>query len=62
MLNGVDLLMLGNIYTSHKLVKEDYKEEMNSLGLRLSEMQRTCKDENIPITIIFEGWSAAGKG
>ena len=54
--------MLGNIYTSRKLVKEDYKEEMNSLGLRLSEMQRTCKDENIPVTIIFEGWSAAGKG
>ena len=54
--------MLGNIYTSRKLVKEDYKEEMNSLGLRLSEMQRTCRDENIPVTIIFEGWSAAGKG
>ena len=54
--------MLGNIYTSRKLVKEDYKEEINSLGLRLSEMQRTCKDEGIPITIIFEGWSAAGKG
>jgi len=54
--------MLENIYTSRKLVKEDYKEEMNSLGLRLSEMQRTCKDEGIPVTIIFEGWSAAGKG
>jgi len=56
------ITMLGNIYTSRKLVKEDYKEEMNTLGLRLSEMQRTCKDEGIPVTIIFEGWSAAGKG
>ena len=54
--------MLKDIDTSRKLSKEDYKEEINSLGLRLSEMQRTCRDENIPITIIFEGWSAAGKG
>ena len=54
--------MLLDIDCTRKLGKEDYKEEINSLGLRLSEMQRTCKDENIPISIIFEGWSAAGKG
>jgi len=54
--------MLKNMDTSRKLSKEDYKDEINSLGLRLSEMQRECKDENIPVMIIFEGWSAAGKG
>ena len=54
--------MLNYVDTSRKLSKEDYKEEINSLGLRLSEMQRQCKDENIPVMIIFEGWSAAGKG
>ena len=54
--------MLNYVDTSRKLNKEDYKEEINSLGLRLSEMQRVCKDENIPVLIIFEGWSAAGKG
>jgi len=25
-------------------------------------MQRICRDENIPITVIVEGWSVAGKG
>ena len=54
--------MLKGIDASQKLNKSDYKEEMNSLGMRLSEMQRTCREENIPITVIFEGWSAAGKG
>jgi len=54
--------MLKNINTSRKLEKDEYKKEINSLGLRLSEMQRVCKDEKIPIMVIFEGWSAAGKG
>jgi len=54
--------VLSNIDTSVKLSKDDYKNEINTLGLRLSEMQRKCKDENIPVIIIFEGWSAAGKG
>ncbi|MCL2820136.1 MAG: polyphosphate:AMP phosphotransferase [Oscillospiraceae bacterium] len=54
--------MLKNVDCTRKLGKEEYKEEIDSLGLRLSEMQRTCKDENIPVSIIFEGWSAAGKG
>ena len=54
--------MLKDIDTSVKLVKAEYKNEIETLGLRLSEMQRVCKDENIPVTIIFEGWSAAGKG
>ena len=47
--------MLNYIDTSRKLNKEDYKEEINRLGLRLSEMQRVCKDENIPVLIIPGG-------
>ncbi|MCL2662809.1 MAG: polyphosphate:AMP phosphotransferase [Oscillospiraceae bacterium] len=54
--------MLKNINTSQKMDKDEYKKEINSLGLRLSEMQRVCKDEKIPIMVIVEGWSAAGKG
>jgi len=54
--------MLSDVDVSRKLSSEEYKSEIESLGLSLSEMQRTCKDENIPIAIIFEGWSAAGKG
>jgi len=54
--------MLKDIDCKRKLCKEEYKEEIETLGLRISEMQRICKDENIPVSIIFEGWSAAGKG
>ncbi|MDR2571891.1 MAG: polyphosphate:AMP phosphotransferase [Oscillospiraceae bacterium] len=54
--------MLKNTDTSQKLKKKEYKSDIITLGLRLSEMQRICKDESIPVTIIFEGWSAAGKG
>jgi len=58
----MDNKMLKDIKASRRLGKKDYKKETDSLGLRISEMQRICKDENIPVTIIFEGWSAAGKG
>ena len=54
--------MLSDLDVSRKISREDYKSEIESLGLSLCEMQRTCKEENIPIAIIFEGWSAAGKG
>jgi len=54
--------MLKDIDTSVKLDKDSYKSEINTLGLKLSEMQRVCKDEGIPVSVIFEGWSAAGKG
>ena len=54
--------MLTDIDISRKISRADYKSEIESLGLSLCEMQRTCREENIPIAIIFEGWSAAGKG
>ncbi|MCL2425349.1 MAG: polyphosphate:AMP phosphotransferase [Oscillospiraceae bacterium] len=54
--------MLSDVDVSRKLSSEDYKSEIESLGLSLCEMQRTCREENIPVAIIFEGWSAAGKG
>jgi len=58
----VGFIMLINSNATQKLGKEEYKAEINSLGLKLSEMQRVCKDENIPVIVVFEGWSAAGKG
>ena len=57
-----DVTMLQNIDMLRKLSKDDYKATMSSLGLRLSEAQRSCKDEKISVMVVFEGWSAAGKG
>jgi len=54
--------MLNKIDATIKLKKPEYKAEIDALSLRLGEAQRKCKEENIPIMILFEGWSAAGKG
>jgi len=54
--------VLSKIDLSKKLDKTEYKQALNELGMRLSGAQRSCRDENIPVMVIFEGWSAAGKG
>lgn len=41
-----------------KQIKVLYEKE----SMRLSELQRKIKEQNIPVMIIFEGWGAAGKG
>ena len=35
---------------------------MEKLEVRFGELQRACKEKNIPITVVFEGLDAAGKG
>ena len=54
--------MLEKIDLSKKITKEEKREQIDGLLERLGFLQRRCKDENIPITIIFEGLSASGKG
>ena len=54
--------MLKKIDMLKKLDKDSYKEAIAGLELRLSEAQRTCRAEGIPVMIVFEGWSASGKG
>ena len=41
-----------------KQKKETLKQEM----VRLGNMQRACKEEKIPVYIIFDGYDGAGKG
>ncbi|MCL2628800.1 MAG: polyphosphate:AMP phosphotransferase [Oscillospiraceae bacterium] len=47
---------------SHKLKKDKYKQQLDELTIDLGEAQRKCKDLGIPVIILFEGWSASGKG
>ncbi|MCL1787501.1 MAG: polyphosphate:AMP phosphotransferase [Defluviitaleaceae bacterium] len=54
--------MLKNIEASEKISKDEYKKATGALGLRLSEAQRVCREEQIPVIVLFEGWSASGKG
>jgi len=54
MLEKIDL----SFQTDHKT----YKREMEPLEARLTALQQQIKDYKIPVLIVFEGWSASGKG
>lgn len=53
--------MFENIDLSVKLDKDEYKKLMPQLSVRIGQLQRTARDMNIPIIIVFEGIEAAGK-
>lgn len=54
--------MLEKIDLSKKLTKKEYSILMDELTPKLALLQRQCKDANVPIMVIFEGWGASGKG
>lgn len=54
--------MLEKAKEAQKLEKEDYKREILPLKEKLSALQHRVKDEKLPVLILFEGWSTAGKG
>jgi len=56
------MITLKHVDPTQKLKKEEYKKQINELTLQLGEAQRKCKDLGIPVIILFEGWSASGKG
>ncbi|WP_167956711.1 phosphate--AMP phosphotransferase [Anaerosporobacter faecicola] len=60
MLEKVDLNK--RIDKKDKKDKKEAKERQEQLSSRLSYLQRVCKEEGIPITILFEGFGASGKG
>ncbi len=54
--------MLDKINLKVKIEKDRYRSEKKRLSARLGDLQRQVKDLNIPVTLIVEGWEAAGKG
>lgn len=54
--------MLEKIDLKKKLEKKEYDLIMEELTPELALLQRECKAAGIPITIVFEGWGASGKG
>ena len=42
--------------------KKVLKRKIEELGEELGYLQRKCRELGIPVLIIVEGWSAAGKG
>ncbi len=54
--------MLEKIDLTKKMDKKEFKEKMELLSVRLSALQRECRSMKIPVIIVFEGFSASGKG
>jgi polyphosphate kinase 2 (PPK2 family) len=42
--------------------KKALKRKIEELGEELGYLQRKCRELGIPVLIVVEGWSAAGKG
>ena len=56
------MTMLEKIDLTKKMGKQEYKERMVELELKLAKLQRECKELRIPVMIVFEGFGASGKG
>ncbi len=54
--------MLEQVNLKQKLAKEDYQAVMPALKARLAALDAPLRAANLPVILIFEGWSAAGKG
>jgi polyphosphate kinase 2 (PPK2 family) len=54
--------MLKNIDLSREVAKAEYKRLKGDADLKLAALQRQVKALGIPVVVVFEGWSAAGKG
>ncbi len=54
--------MLETIDLSLKLEKEEYRQELLKLQLRMRELAQWLYLEKRSMVLVFEGWDAAGKG
>ena len=54
--------MLEKVDLTKKRSREEYQKELPELQLQLGRLQRKCRERNIPVMIVFEGFGAAGKG
>lgn len=54
--------MLEKVDLTKKMTKEEFKEKMPELEHKIGRLQRKCKDLDIPVMVVFEGFGASGKG
>src|SRR5258707_12077019 len=54
--------MLTNVDLSREVAKAEYKRLKADADLKLADLQRQVKALGIPVIVVFEGWSASGKG
>jgi AMP-polyphosphate phosphotransferase len=54
--------MLDTLDLSLSLEKEPYQAQIEELMSQLRSLQNACWQHNLPVTVVLEGWAAAGKG
>ncbi len=54
--------MLDQLDLTLNIKKSECKNLIQPLGYRLMELQRLCRQAELPVVVVFEGWDASGKG
>lgn len=54
--------MLDTLDLNLSLDQESYKAQIESLMQELRQLQQACWDKKLPVVVVLEGWTAAGKG
>ncbi len=54
--------MLEYVNLDLRLAREEYKQRVRPLQQRLYELEHEVFNARVPVMIVFEGWSATGKG
>lgn len=54
--------MLEYVNLDLRLSEEEYKKRLRPLQQRLYELEHAIFEAKVPVMIVFEGWSATGKG
>ncbi|QCS50397.1 MULTISPECIES: polyphosphate:AMP phosphotransferase [Cyanophyceae] len=54
--------MLNTLDLKRTLAKDTYKEQLEELMQQLRSLQNACWQHQLPVTVVLEGWAAAGKG
>ena len=53
--------MLESVDLNYKITKEEYKAEKDELVSRLALLQQKAHQANVPVIVVFEGWTLPAK-
>lgn len=59
---GEKSAMLDTLDLNLALDKTAYDAKIEALMRELRSLQKACRDQNLPVIVVLEGWAAAGKG
>ena len=54
--------MLEKVDLNRKVSDEEYRARIDTLKEQLTALDGPVKEKKLPVIVLFEGWSGAGKG